>query len=182
MKGLGFGCLGAVIGLVVGIILAVAAAELMGSGSAQPAAVPPPASQSAVSITASAAFMNSQLQQAVRTSGLGNQPSITLASPNLVQVSGNVAVSILGIPLTADATVSMRVTVQRGRILLTVDRIDAGGIMVPQSAIGPEVEKTRAAVEDEINALVQRALQGTSLRVSNIRVTPNDMSIDLDNQ
>ncbi len=183
MKSVTFGCLGAILGLVAGVILAFAAGQLMGS-SAQPIDRPtsPPASQSAVSITASAAFLNSQLQQAARTSGLGRQASITLASPNLVQVAGTVDVSVLGVPLTVGATISMRVIAQRGRILLTVDRIDAGGITVPQSTIGPEVEKMRAAVENEINVLVQRALQGTSLRVSNIRVTPSDMSVDLVSQ
>ena len=68
MKQLGIGCLGGVIGLVAGLALAFAAAQLM-PGNALPTATPP-ASTADVTITANAAFINSQLQQAVRQSGL----------------------------------------------------------------------------------------------------------------
>jgi len=182
MKSIAFGCLGVVLGLVVGAILAIAATQFAGSANLQPTVAPTIlTSQSDVSITASAAFMNSQLQQAVKQSGLAKQATITLAPPNLIQVATAVDASAFGLPVTVNATVALRVLVQRGRIVLEVAKVDAGGVAVAQSAIGPSVEKMRVAAENQINQLVQRALQGTALRVSNVRVTPSDLSIDLVN-
>lgn len=182
MKGLGVGCIGAVLGLVVGAIL-VFALQILGSSAAPPVIVPTPsASQSDVTITVGAAFINSQLQQAVRQSGFGKQASMTLASPNLFRVAMVVDASTFGVPITVNAAVSMHVLVQGGRIVLTVDKVDAGGVAVPQMVIGPEIEKMRAQAEDEINRLVQRALQGSNLRVSSVRVTPNDLTVDLVSQ
>jgi hypothetical protein len=179
MKGVAFGCFSALLGLIVGAVLTFGFFQFMATGP-QPTAVPElPASQSDVSITASSTFINAQIQQAFRQSGFGKQATVTLASPNLIQVSAVVDASALGLPLTVNATVSMRVSVQRGRIMLTIDKVDAGGIALSQSAIGPTVEKMRAAAENQINQLVQRALQGSGLRVSNVRVTQNDLTVNL---
>ncbi len=178
MKNFTVGCLGAVLGLIVGLALAFAGAQFLQSSNSTDVPMPVPP-QADVTITTSAAFINSQMQPAVKQSGLAKQATITLASPNLIQVAATVSASVLGLPLTVNATASMRVSVQRGRILLVVDKVDSGGVTVPQSIIGPTVEKMRASAESQINQLVQRALQGTSLRVSSVRVTPNDLSIDL---
>jgi hypothetical protein len=37
----------------------------------------------------------------------------------------------------------------------------------------------RAQAENQINTLVQRSLQGTNLRLSNIRITPTELIVDL---
>jgi len=181
MKNLAVGCLGAVLGLIVGLALAFAGAQFLQSSNSTDVPMPVPP-QADVTITTSAAFINSQMQPAVKQSGLAKQATITLASPNLIQVAATVDANVLGLPLTVNATASMRVSVQRGRILLTVDKVDSGGVTVPQSIIGPTVEKMRAAAESQINQLVQRALQGTTLRVTNIHITPDEMIVDLTSQ
>ncbi|MDE3089928.1 MAG: hypothetical protein KGJ80_11160 [Chloroflexota bacterium] len=181
MKSLFFGCLSAGLGLIVGIVLALAATQFFQANSPQEIP-PPPESQAEVSVTASASFINSQMQQAVRQSGLARQATITLAAPNVIRTRTLVDLTIAGQSISVNVTAAMSVTVQKGRITLTVDKVDAGGIAVPQSAIGSTVEKMRALAEDQINRMVQRALQGTALRVSNVRVTPMDLTVDLVSQ
>jgi uncharacterized protein YpmS len=184
MKSFGAGCIGIILGLVVGIVLTFGAFQLMGSSSEQPASAPTSlAGIPDVSVTASLPFINSQLQQAVNQSGLGKQATVTLASPDVIQVAADVdASALIGIPVTVNATMSMHVSVQNGRILLTVDKVDAGGVDVPQSLMGSTVEQMRALAENQINRMVQRALEGTTLRVVDVRVTPNAMTIDLAGQ
>ncbi len=180
MKQFGIGCLGVVIGLVAGLALAFAAAQQMPGNTSS--TTTPPTSTADVTITANAAFINSQLQQAVRQSGLAKQATVAFVAPNLIQVSAKADVSALGFPIVVDATVAMRVSVQRGRIVLAVDHIDAGGVPIPASAIGSTVEKMRALSEDQINRLVQRALQGSGLSVSDVQLTPDAMTVDLVSQ
>jgi hypothetical protein len=180
MKSLGAGCIGIVLGLIAGIVLTFGAVQLMGSGSDQPAKPTLSAGASDVSVTASLPFINSQLRQAVEQSGLGKQATVTLVSPNVIQVAASVdASALIGIPVTVNATMSMHVSVKNGRILLTVDKVDAGGVGVPQSIMGSTVEQMRALAENQINRMVQRALEGTTLRVVDVHVTPNALTIDL---
>jgi len=183
MRYFAFGCIGTALGLLLGVTLAFGTLQAAAVNPAQLTVVPAPSvSQPDVTVTVSAAFFNAQLQQAARTSGLSKPTSIALASPNLIQVATVTEVNVFGIPLTVDTNVSTRVTVRQGRILLTVDQIDAGGVSIPQSLVAPTVEKTRASAETQINQLVQRALQGTKLHVVNVRTTPKDLSIDLASQ
>ncbi len=181
MKSFGAGCLGIVLGLIAGIVLTFGAVQLMGSGSDQPAAKPTlSAGTYDVSVTASLPFINSQLRQAVEQSGLGKQATVTLVSPNVIRVAASVdASALIGIPVTVNATMSMHASVRNGRILLTVDQVNAGGVGVPQSLMDSTVEQMRALAENQINRMVQHALEGTTLRVVNVRVTPNAMTIDL---
>ncbi|HEX7593910.1 MAG TPA: LmeA family phospholipid-binding protein [Anaerolineae bacterium] len=178
-----FGCIGAVLGLVVGVVVAFGIAQFAASSNAEPTRVPVlTAGQSDVSITASAAYINSEFQQSIKQSGLAKQATVTLASPNVMQVAAPVDASAFGFPISVNAKVTLRVLVQRGRIVLAIEKLDAGGIVVAPATFGTAVEKMRASVEDQINRLAQRALQGSNLHVSNVRITPDGLTIDLISQ
>jgi uncharacterized protein YpmS len=184
MKSLGVGCLSALGGLIIGIVLGFGMAQMATNAAPPPLAAPAPSPNgSDVSVTASAAFINSQLQQAVEQSGLGRQAKVTLISPNLIQVAATVdASALIGVPVAVNATVSMRASVRNGRISLSVDKVDAGGVAVPPSVMGSMVEKMRALAEEQVNRMLQRALQGMSLHIVNVRVSPSSMTIDLAGQ
>ncbi len=182
MKNLVLGCIGVIMGVVLGAIIMLV---VLSFANINPLARPPAAeallltNRPDVTITASNTFLSPQLERAVVKSGLVKQASINLVAPNLIQVRSPVDVSLLGLPMTVDATVQMAVTVQRGRIILTTQSVEAGGFDVPPSTLGQDYERLRALAEDEINRDVQRSLQGTRLTVSNIRVAPDGMSVDL---
>lgn len=183
MRQLFTGCLGIILGLLIGVGVTYA---VLSMSSKQITPVGPAPTLSAarpdVSVSASATFVNSQVQQMVRQSGLLKQATVTLDAPNIVRVAATVDVTVLGQRVTANATATMRVAVKSNRIALTVEKIDTGNAMIPVALVSGTVETLRALAEDEINRLVQRTLQGTNMRVVNVRVTPNDMTLDLTGQ
>jgi hypothetical protein len=183
IKPIAIGCLGTILGLIVGIVLTFAAMSMAPKQNLPVEPVPTLSSaRSDVSITASATFINSQIQPAVRASGLLKQVAVTFEAPNVVRIATTVDTTILGQRVTANATATMRVAVKNNRITLTVEKIDTGNVAIPTTLVSGTVETLRAQAEDQINRLVQRALQGTSLRVINARVTPNDLTLDLASQ
>jgi hypothetical protein len=182
MKTFFVGCLGLIIGMIAGagLILFATTAAFKPTPTATVAAPLAPAHPE-VSITVNAAFAASQMQHVVRQSGVAPSAAVTFAAPNLIRMATNVEVNVLGVPLSIDVTVAMRVTVQKGRIVLTTDSVDAGGLTLPPS-VASSIEPLRVQAEDEINRIVQRALQGTNLRVSSIRIAADALTIELTGQ
>jgi hypothetical protein len=180
MKAIVVGCAGLLIGLAVGILAMFAAVRMFQPQAALPTATPtlPPAVKSDVTLTVSAAYINSQVQQAIRQSGVAKQATVKLASPNIIQAAATVEVVVLTQKVTVNATTWMRVSVKNGRIVITVDKVDTDNVAVPQSLLSTTVEQIRAASENQINLAMQRALQGTSLRLANVRVTPSELTVD----
>ncbi len=178
MRTLFVGCLGLIIGLIAGVGLVIFATST--AFAPTPTITPPVApARPEVSITVSAAFAASQVQQALRQGGIAKNAAITFAAPNVIRLVTTVEVNVLGLPLSVNANVGMRVTVQRGRIVLTTDSVDAGGLTLSPSLINSTVEPVRAQAEDEINRIAQRALQGSNLRVANIRIAADALTIEL---
>jgi hypothetical protein len=180
MKSFGVGCIGVVLGLFGGSLLALGAFQLQAGGS--PLYAAPSNAQADVSITVSVEYINSQLQPAVQQSGLAQKMILSFAAPNILQVATTIDTNVFGFPVSVDVTVPIRVTVQAGRIVLTVDRVDAGGVPIPQALLGSEVERMRALAEDQFNREAQRALQGTGLQIVNVRMTSDTLTIDLVSQ
>ena len=88
-------------------------------------------------------------------------------------------VSVLGFSISLNAIVTMRVSVQNGRIILKTESVDTGGLPLPQSTVDATVERVRAQAEEEMNRAVQNALRGTNLRVTNIRLSESDVTVEL---
>jgi len=178
MKTISVGCLGLVIGLIVGAALVYLA--LYPAPKPTPsAAVPIASTRPELAINVNASYAASQIQQVIRQGGLAKNATTTFGPPNLIRVATTVDVSVLGVPLSVNATIAMRVTVQKARIVLTTDSVDAGGFAISPSLVNSTVEPGRVQAEEEINRVVQRALQGYNLRISNIRMTAEDLNIEL---
>lgn len=178
MKSLSVGCLGLLIGLIVGAGFVVFATSTVFKPT--PTSTPPVTSaRPEISITVTAPFVAAQLQQALRQGGIARNASVTFAAPDLIRVATTVDVNVLGATLAVNANAAMRVSVQKGRIVLTTDSVDAAGFILAPSFVSSTVEPVRVQAEDEINRIVQRALQGTNLRVSNIRIATDALTIEL---
>ncbi len=182
MRNLFLGCVGLILGFVGGAVVILLLLWLLGlagfpqTPETQPVLLP---NRPDVSITASASFGKEQLEQAIVQSGTATSATVAFASPNLVRITSPVTVNLLGQPLSVDATVIMVLAVQRGRIILTTQSVDAGGISVSPSAFASTLERMRALGEDQLNRQMQRALQGTQLQVIGIRVSPDSITVDL---
>ena len=131
-----------------------------------------------ISVFADANYVRPQLESAIRQTGIVKQAQVELAAPNLVLVTTPVAITLLGQPLQVDATTTMSVGVQNGRAVVSVEKIDASGVEVPRDFYLPVVEKLRVQGEDQLNRLVQSGLKGTGLRLANIRMAADGVTID----
>ncbi len=176
MKEIAIGCVSAILGLMLGAALGFGVSRLVPSASAPtiPAPIAAPG-QADVSVVLSAAFLNAQMQQVAKPSGIKSL-SITLAAPNVMQAVAVVETSVLGQKISVNVRARTRVTVQSGRIRLTVEQVETSGVSVPSSLVNSTVETLRVQAETQVNLLVQRALQGTSLRVTGVVITPNDVT------
>ena len=182
MKQLATGCVSLVLGLIIGMVLMFAAMTFMTRQVAAIATPTPMATRSDVSITANATFINSQIQQTLRQSGLLKQATVALDSPNIIQINAVVETTILGQRISARPTATMRVAVKNNRVTLSVEKIDTGNAAVPSSIMSGTAETLRAQAEDLINRQVQRALQGTNMKVVDVRMTPSEMTLDFVSQ
>lgn len=180
MKSLAVGCTSALVGLVIGIVLAFGAWSLLGRAeSPTPVAPIVSTARGDVTIIVSAKYLNTQLQQLVKQTGVATQATLTLVAPNSAQINATIETRILGQVISGSAVARVRVAVQNSRVVLTIEKVDVSGIGISQSLVTPIVEQVRAQVEDQINKTIQRELQGTGLRLTNIRIAPNEIAVDL---
>ncbi len=177
MKQFAIGCAGMILGLIVGVILVLSATAFLNLGASSMAIPTPDPRLPDVTVNVTAAFVNTQLQQAVRQSNLARQANVSLAAPNIVRVALTTDVTVAGKALSVDATVTMRVAAQNGRIVLTIEKIDAGGMTLPVTFATQTVERLRAQMEDQLNRLVTRALQGLTLKLINLSVAPDGVTL-----
>ena len=178
MKELVIGLISAGLGLVAGAGLMFGANYLASaSGGAN---LPTPAAyvgQPDISVALSATFLNAQMQPAVKQLKGVRQATLTLAAPDSVRVVMLADVVVGGQSIAVNATVSTRVAVKNGRIVLTIDRVDTGGVSVPQAIVTQMTEQMRVQMEDQLNRAMQRTLQGLVLRLVNINVTPTELTL-----
>ena len=181
MKSLALGCVSIVVGIFIGalLILLVAPALSVGGLDKAPADSVVAPSRSDLTISASAPFVNAQIQPAIRQSGIAKEATITFAAPNFVIMSAPVSVKLLGQTIQVSATTTLGLKVQNGRAVLTIEKVDANGFSVPPELLASYTENLRAQGEDQINRLVQRGLQGTTLRLTGIRVSSDAITMDL---
>jgi hypothetical protein len=180
MRAMTIGCTAALVGLIIGAALVLGAVAVFAQqGTPLPSGGVVVPGQADVSISFSANYLNSQLQQVIKQTGLVKQATLTLAPPNIAQVVTTVNANILGQTVSTSVSIRMHATVVNGRVVLTVDNVDAGALGLAQGLVAPTVEQLRAQAETQINQMIQRNLQGTGLKPSNIRATTNDISLDL---
>lgn len=174
MKSVGMGCLGIGLGVIVGIGLAFGANALFAGRAPNIAAPTLLPGQPDLTVTTSAAYLNTLVQPLARATGLARQATLSFSTPNLCRA---VVVSDLGTALTLNATITMRVAVQNGRITLTVQDTQVSGTSIAQVVVAQQVEKIRAQAEEQINRQLQRAVQGTGMRLVGIAFTPSEVML-----
>ena len=185
MKTFLFGCGGLMIGLIIGIVLMLGANSFLQSSNSPNIILPEPTSaagKSDVALVISANYLNAQLKPLLAKNAPIKQPTISLAAPNLVKLAGAFDLLVAGQRVSTNAAIALKVAVQKARVVLTVDKIEAGGVNVPPSLIESLVETFRAQAEDQLNTLVQNSLKGTLLKLANVRISPTDLTLELTGQ
>lgn len=179
MRDLGIGCIGMLFGAFIGAALAFFATTFV-SGGLRPVPDPVSAPNAVdVTITANGRYVSTQVQQALAANGIAKQSTVSLVPPNRMQVSATTNVSFLGQSISVDTATTLSAAVQNGRVVVKVEKVDAGGISLPADLVGPMVERLRSQGETVLNRIIQQNLQGTGLKLTNIRVTSDAVAIDL---
>lgn len=183
MRTAAFGCMSALIGVMIGALLVLTAALMVAPGLFQ--AKPPDDTvllpdRPAVSVTASTQYLAQLMQPEIAKTGIARQATISLAPPNLIRIHSIEDFNLLGETVSVATTVTLGMTVQNGRIIVSVVGADAGGIEVPPELLRPLVEQLRAQGEQQVNAFVQQSLQGSRLRLSSIRIVAEGLTLNLD--
>lgn len=181
MKSLTVGCTSALVGLVIGVVLGLGASSLLGRAESSSASVTPVVSTARgdMTIIVSARYLNTQLQQLVKQTGLAKQATLTLVAPNIAQMTVAIDTRLMGQAVTGNVSARMRVAVQSGRVVLTIEKVDASNINIPQTLFTPILDQVRTQAEDQINRIIQHELQGTGLRLTSIRIAPDEVTLDL---
>ncbi|MCX7837962.1 MAG: DUF2993 domain-containing protein [Anaerolineae bacterium] len=180
MKNLTVGCTSALVGFVIGVVLGLGASSLLGrTESSAPITPVMSTSRNDMTIIVSASYLNTQLQQLVKQTGLAKQAALTLTAPNIAQINVTIETRMMGQTVTGNVSARMRVAVQSGRVVLTIEKVDTGNVNIPQTLFAPILDQVRTQAEDQINRIIQHELQGTGLRLANVRIAPNEVTLDL---
>ncbi len=179
MKTLTLGCVGAMAGLVLGILLTLGASSLWTPTHVAQAMPIANVTRGDVTITISAKYLDAQLQHIVKQTNLAKQATVTLVAPDRARVQATLDTNILGRTLSANTTIEVRLAVHNGRVALSVERIDVSGVGVARVLVTPLVNQWRAQAENHINTALQRELQRTGLRLTGLRITPSELVIEL---
>lgn len=175
MRNITIGCAGIIVGVLTSALF-MFGANLFMPGRASGISLVTAPGQSDVSITASAIYVNAQMQSAIKQSGIVKQATVSFAAPNLARVAMVVEANFLGQKFSINANATTRMTVQNSRVVLTIEKVETGGITIPQSVVSSTAETVRAQIEDQLNRLIQRSLQGTGLKLTNVFTTQNEIT------
>ena len=165
-------------GLFLGVPLALGADLFVAPHTTgNPAVQASQAGQPDITVVASAAFINTQFQEALKQSKYAKQGTIAFAAPNSARIAMPVNVNLLGQALTVDTTVSLHALAQNGRIVVVVDTVDVAGFGFAGSLVKQPVEEARVLIEDEINRIMQQTLKGTGLVLVNVTAAPDNVTL-----
>lgn len=178
MRDLFVGCIGIVLGAMLVVILVLFGMTFLNSSrpSFEPVAQP---DRPDITITASGPFVSSQLQDAIKQSKLASLATVSLIPPNRFLVATVVTIGFAGRNVPVNTTETLSVRVVSGHAVLALDRVEVGGVDMPAEVVSPMVERMRVQSEDQLNRLISRNLQGTTLKLTNIRVVSDSVLIDL---
>ncbi|CAG0947191.1 hypothetical protein ANRL1_03790 [Anaerolineae bacterium] len=170
MRNMTIGCAGIIVGALIGALL-MFSANLFMPGRASGVSLAAAPGQADVSITASTSYVNAQAQSVIKQSGIVKQATVSFAAPNLARVAMVIEASFLGQKFSINANATTRVTVHNSRVVLTIEKVETGGITLPQSVVASTAETLRAQIEDQLNRLIQSSLQGTGLELTDVFTT-----------
>ncbi len=174
---------GCIIGLILGVLLALAAVAGYAFLSSPDQLALFPASNSSdpdLTITIGESYLNDQLRAelAAQKMNLGDL-GINLHAPNRADASMTLNLTILGQALRVRPDASFHFAVNNGLVTLTLDQVNVAGVSVPQQLVTQQLGDFQRYAQDVLNAEVKRSLANTGLRLVGIEATENTLIIKL---
>jgi hypothetical protein len=124
-------------------------------------------------VTLSERFLNRRIVEGMPQGGDVSDPRIDLHANDLANFTATVRTGFL----TLNPDASVKFSVQRGRIIVDVLKVDVGGFGVPNSMIQPQVDNLKATAEDELNEQFAEIQRSTGLTLKSLSTTENSLSL-----
>jgi hypothetical protein len=153
--------------------------SISGTGIVQAApplqATPTPTAVSAdMIITVSERFMNQEMVKGVPPGGQIQNPQVNLHAGQLADFTALVQLNAF---MSVNPTVSVRFSVQNGRVVIDVLQVQVGGIGVPSSLIEPQIAQIKTTAETELNRQFAAMQAATGLQLKSLTTTEDSLTL-----
>lgn len=128
-----------------------------------------------MSLTLGERFLNSQVIKAMPNDGTVRNVSLDVHPGNRAEVRATVDVNILGAIVTVNPTAAVTMRVENGRIVISVEKVNVGGVNVPSALVAPQVNKLKATAENELDSQLATIEANTGLRLSAMTSTEDSL-------
>jgi len=172
---LALGCLGAVVGSLLGVVLlAVGAVLAMGSAPGEPFAQPATANAD-IRVIVQESYFNAMVAKAVPQSWQGNL-EMDLQPGNRIAIGGRVTASIFGQDIEGDVSGTVGIAAQDGLIVLTLEDVEAFGFSL--ASLG---QTFTADLWQDVSEIVnQQVRNGLGEGAQVLAVTTDDTTLTLE--
>ncbi len=181
--------IGLVVGLLAGTILTLAGVSLYTFGQ-QVGVIPASASGETISsgskpsqgdlvMSLSDAYLTRQVQAGLPADApLDSNVTVSVEAGNKLALDGKVKLN-LG-PLKTDVPARLSVGIQNnvGQLGLTLDRVDAGPVPIPQQLIPQQVSGAVTDLQNELNRQLGENTALHGMKLSNVQTTPGRLNVE----
>lgn len=178
-------------GFILGLLSVMALAGVVGAGlvattraaSSAPitygAAAPVPAQvqNPDMTITLSERFMNQQLQAGMPSNGDVRDVSLDLHTGNRADVNSSITVSFFGSNIDLRPRAALFLSVQNGRVTITVGQIDVGGFGIPSSLVESQAAQLRQTAEQQLNQQLTQFTATTGLKLQSAATSEDSVTL-----
>lgn len=127
-----------------------------------------------LTLTLSERYLNKQLTQGLPRDGAVQNADLDIRANNLAELLATVEVNT---SLTVKPKLSLALSVQNGRMVIDVKKIDVGGFNVPQSWIEPQIAELKETTEKEFNRQFAELEKSTGLKLLSLSTTKDTLTL-----
>lgn len=183
-----------VLWLTVLAVLLVACAPTIETAPAAPAAAPTPVPVD----QAEGVDLRIEVQESFLANLLGEQlaepipvpgqegvavqivdPIFDLAPTDLAKLTATLDLDVYGITAEARPTISLRMTVEDGQIVVSVAGVSLGDVNYPLDAVADQLAGVETTVRDQLAGALQGVTDATGLQVKDLLITDDAIVLDL---
>ena len=180
---------GLVVGLIAGAILALAGVSLYTFGQ-QVGVIPATASgetifggakpvQGDLAMSLSDAYLTRQVQAGLPPDApLDNNVTVSVQAGNKLVLDGKVKLNVGPLQTGVPARVQVGVQNNVGKLGLTLDRVDAGPVPIPQQLIPQQVTGAVTDLQNELNRQLGQNAALKGMKLSNVQTTPGHLTVE----
>lgn len=167
-----------IVGLLIGLVLGVAGLLFVSASNHYNRAIPPPApsgDQPVVQVVVDESYLGQHVVSALAESPEYSDPVLDVREPNLALLS--ITTDLNGTRVRP--TVTMRMGVHDGLVLIDVVKVDVGGLNVPLRLVEPQVARLEQSLEGRINTMIAERLIGNDLWLAQVTTSETTLVADL---